>query len=453
MTKPTPVQVASIPEILRGQHVVGGAITGSGKTAAFALPILQQLAVEVYGVFAIVLTPSRELAYQINDSFVALGSPINVRTLIAIGGVHHSAQLEAIAKRPHIVIATPGRLRFLMENFPTELGSVVKHLRYLVLDEADRLTEGDIEEDTKALVGLLGPGKSTRRTLFFTATLAQRLIRPELGLLPLFGITDTKLLSVQNASSAAVEDTNGAKGGQGEAGSQGADEEGVKFHLPPTLSTSYLFVPLSVKLPYLVTALRDRDPQTSIIIFCNSCFRCETVRLTLQLLGFPVCSLNSLLTQQQRLNNLAMFKAGIAKYLVATDIAARGLDIPEVDCVIHYDFPKLCSTYVHRVGRTARAGRTGESIGFVTQHEVFLLHKLERRTGKKLLRYKSKTVNDEAVCDVLDEVSYAKVDAILTLEGRVGDRLSERKSIGAERRASMNKTIRSDGMRKRSRDE
>jgi ATP-dependent RNA helicase DDX49/DBP8 len=326
-----------------------------------------------------------------------------------------------------------------------------------VLDEADRLTEGDIEEDTKAVVGLLGPGKSSRRTLFFTATLAQRLIRPELGLLPLFGITDTKLLSIQNASSAAVEGTSqmtkGAEGKQGNSDLETADEEGVKFHLPPTLTSSYLFVPLSVKLPYLVTALRDRDPQTSIIIFCNSCFRCETVRLTLQLLGFPVCSLNSLLTQQQRLNNLAMFKAGIAKYLVATDIAARGLDIPEVDCVIQYDFPKLCSTYVHRVGRTARAGRTGESIGFVTQHEVFLLHKLERRTGKKLLRYKSKTVNDEAVCDVLDEVSYAKVDAILTLEGRVGDRLSERKSIGAERRASLNKTIRSDGLRKRRRSE
>lgn len=425
MERPTPVQEACIPNILAGKHVVGGAVTGSGKTAAFALPILQILSEEVYGVFALVITPSRELAYQILDQFVALGAPIGVRTSIVIGGVHHDKQLDAIKARPHVVVATPGRLKFLLEMFP-EVMQCLQHLRFLVLDEADRLTEGDIAADTTMCVELLGKPKPFRRTLLFTATLEQRLTSIEEGLLPTFGIHDTKDLAVCSAGVSLSSST-------------------TSFKVAPNLQEYYLFIPVMVKLPYLVALLKSRGPTQSTIVFTNSCVRTETVRLVLQLLGFPVCSLNSLLSQQHRLNNLALFKCGITKILVATDIAARGLDIPEVDLVVHYDVPKLPGTYVHRVGRTARAGREGMSIALITEHDINLAHKIERKTKSKMQLFKHKKVNDDVVVGLLDEVSTAKVQAKLQVEEQFGERAQTLKDIAAERRPEMNRLIRVGG--------
>ena len=172
---PTPIQQRCIPAILGGRHVVGGAATGSGKTAAFALPILQTLANDTYGVYALVLTPSRELAYQIIDQFITFGAPLQVRTMLAIGGVAIEAQIDALKARPHVVAATPGRLHHLLQMFGPEVKRAFAHLRYLVLDEADRLTEGDMQQDVWSLLRLLPPAMKTRQVLMFTATLHPRL--------------------------------------------------------------------------------------------------------------------------------------------------------------------------------------------------------------------------------------------------------------------------------------
>ena len=420
-------------------------MTGSGKTAAFAFPILNELAKDTYGVFALVMTPSRELAYQLIEQFVAFGAPIGVKTAIAIGGVPHAAQLDAIQQRAHIVVATPGRLKFLLESFMPEIEQCTRYLRFLVLDEADRLLEGDMRCDTLACIGHLPVSRAPqgRRTYIFSATVTSELRSVDGDLLPRLGIQDRESLFIALTSDAVV--SASVLDGGGQAAKDGTADEDTILRIPSTVEQTYLFTPPQAKLPYLVLLLKSREAALSAIIFTNSCFRCEVVRLSLQLLGFPVGSLNSLLTQQQRLDQLAMFKAGITKFLVATDVAARGLDIPIVDMVVHFDFPKLSSAYVHRTGRTGRAQRAGLCVSIVTDHDLYLVHKLERRTKSKLVEYQRAGVSDEELLKVLDEVSQAKVEAKLLAQKRYGQRTLALKSVADERRSDMNRAIRHDG--------
>ncbi|KEG14012.1 putative ATP-dependent RNA helicase [Trypanosoma grayi] len=427
---PTPIQTLCIPAILAGKCVVGGAATGSGKTAAFALPLLQILAEDLYGVFALVLTPSRELAYQIVDQFVALGAPLQIRNALVIGGVPHEQQLDALNGRPHIVVATPGRLKFMLTSFP-EARRAFSRLRFLVLDEADRLTSDDMEADVASVVALLGPARSTRRTLLFTATLERRLTRVEDdGWLPRLGITDaSKQLEVF-----ATNTIMSGGGNDDKKEGEGSDTT-TSYGVSDSLQQKYIFIPNMVKLAYLVAALRNAGPEQSTIVFTNSCMRCEVVRLVLQLLGFPVCSLNSMISQKHRLDNLATFKLGIARILVATDIASRGLDIPAVGLVLHYDLPKQAPTYLHRVGRTARAGREGLSVAFVTEYDVDLVRRLEGKVNCTLSLWKAKGVNEKGVLKLLDEVSAAKVQAKLQVEEQFGRRVVTLKEHAAAKKA------------------
>ncbi|KAG5511399.1 hypothetical protein JKF63_07362 [Porcisia hertigi] len=485
LESPTPIQTKCIPAILAGRHVVGGAATGSGKTAAFALPILQTLAADAFGVFAVVLTPSRELAYQIIDQFTAFGAPLQVRTMLAIGGVPTETQVDALKARPHIVAATPGRLRHLLETFAPEVKKAFAHLRYLVLDEADRLTEGDIVRDVRSLLRLLPPTPQ-RRVLMFTATLHPRLttleaspakdclpasgdaaperhedealgpssspnlqnngndeVTEHFSVLAELGITDASTLEVAVVQGAIQEGpsdstTNGCTGAaRGSPSSPTAPTERghpMVYHLPETLVQNYLFIPNMVKLPYLVAALRLQGKTQSTIVYVNSCLRAELVRLTLQLLGFPVCSLDSLLTQQHRLDNVASFKLGISRILVCTDIAARGLDIPAVGLVLHYDVPKHAETYVHRVGRTARAGREGTSVAFVTEYDVDLVQRIERKISSTLTLWKSPAAKESAVLPLLDEVSTAKIQAKQQVTEQFGARVQTNKAQAAQKK-------------------
>lgn len=434
LTSPTAVQRSCIPEILKGKHVIGGAVTGSGKTAAFALPILAELGTDCYGVFAIVITPSRELAYQINDQFLAFGAPLGIRTAIIIGGVSHSRQLAAVTGanggRPHILVATPGRLRFLFESFEEEMLQCVKYLRFIVLDEADRLLLEDgsgggsaaagpsrpraigsskptgaeeeqeqeeeeendavqpahsMRDDVITLIGDLLPEQTLApkglQVLCFSATVPAILTDVKQSLLPSIGIRDASTLFVSTT--------------QPDGAPSCPDGETSAYKLPASITQRYLFAPNDLKLHYLVLLLRTQPASASILVFTNSCLRCEIVRMSLQLLGFPVCSLNSLLTQPQRLDSLALFKAGLAKVLVATDVASRGLDIPSVSVVVHYDFPKIAATYVHRAGRTGRLStvssdgveKKGLSVALVTDHDLYLVHKLERRLKTRLRKF------------------------------------------------------------------
>ncbi|CAM36870.2 putative ATP-dependent RNA helicase [Leishmania braziliensis MHOM/BR/75/M2904] len=484
---PTPIQRKCIPAILADHHVVGGAATGSGKTAAFALPILQRLAADAYGVFALVLTPSRELAYQIIDQFIAFGAPLQVRTMLSIGGVPTETQVDALKARPHIVAATPGRLRHLLETFAPEVSKAFAHLRYLVLDEADRLTEGDILHDVRSLLRLLPP-RAQRRVLMFTATLHPRLttleapqaerrlpassgatrecegetptvsfspplLQPQkseddnaaehFSLLAELGITDasTLMVAVVQGAIQAGSDHAMASGSTDAAGYSTSSATALtqpgsstSFHLPETLTQNYLFLPNMVKLPYLVAALRLHGKTQSTIVYVNSCLRAELVRLTLQLLGFPVCSLDSLLTQQHRLDNVASFKLGISRILVCTDIAARGLDIPAVSLVLHYDVPKHAETYVHRVGRTARAGREGTSVALVTEYDVSLVKRIEQRIGNRLTLWKSPAAKESAILPLLDEVSSAKVQAKQQVTVQFAARVKTNKAHAARKK-------------------
>ncbi|KAG5487042.1 hypothetical protein LSCM1_07711 [Leishmania martiniquensis] len=482
---PTPIQRQCIPAILADRHVIGAAATGSGKTAAFALPILQTLATDAYGVFALVLTPSRELAYQIIDQFIALGAPLQIRTALAIGGVPTDTQIDALKGRPHIVAATPGRLRHLLETFAPEVRKAFGHLRYLVLDEADRLTEGDIARDVRSLLRLLPPTRK-RRVLMFTATLHPRLTTlvaspgkpcvpassgaameqesgalasspspplgprcsggdgdgdeaaPDFPLLSALGITDASRLNVVVVGEGTIQEgsadtvTTGVPRSPATALARPASS--APFHLPATLTQSYLFIPNMVKLPYLVAALRHQGKGQSTIVYVNSCLRAELVRLTLQLLGFPVCSLDALLTQQHRLDNVASFKLGISRILVCTDIAARGLDIPAVGLVLHYDVPKHAETYVHRVGRTARAGREGTSVALVTEYDVSLVQRIEKKIGSTLTLWKSPAAKESAILSLLDEVSSAKIQAKQQVTEQFGARVQTNKAHAAQKR-------------------
>lgn len=469
---PTPIQRKCIPAVLAGRHVVGGAATGSGKTAAFALPILQTLAADTYGVFALVLTPSRELAYQIIDQFIAFGAPLQVRTMLAIGGVHTEAQIDALKARPHVVAATPGRLVHLLTTFAPEVKKAFAHLRFLVLDEADRLTEGDMQRDVQALLRLLPPTRQ-RQVLMFTATLHVRLTttfdkappvpgqtepgadaaaEEPFAVLAELGVTDPATLEVAVVQGAIHEaGADGAPAGDSATTAAApavassslvsSSSGGHVFHLPETLAQRYLFIPNMVKLPYLVAALRAQGKTQSTIVYVNSCLRAELVRLTLQLLGFPVCSLDSLLTQQHRLDNVASFKLGISRILVCTDIAARGLDIPAVGLVLHYDVPKHAETYVHRVGRTARAGREGTSVALVTEYDVSLVQRIEKRLGCAMTLWKSPAAKESAILPLLDEVSAAKIQAKQQVTEQFSTRAQSNKAHAAFKRESRAQTL------------
>lgn len=473
MRHPTPIQSKCIPPILAGAHVLGGAATGSGKTAAFALPMLQMLSKDMYGVFGLILTPSRELAYQLTDQFLALGAPVRLRSLLLIGGVSHNEQVTALQARPHIVFATPGRLCFLFRNFEESVSASLRYLRFLVLDEADRLTEGELGKDVHWLLSTHLKPTPRRQVLLFSATLHPRLMllqeekkgkdadivdeeaeeEPcDSSWLPVLGITkDSRLVVAQvgnqstffsSASSSSLSSTPAAhlqnsKKGKNEKDSLAAkdtygrdetkedekrkrkrEEKGKKnpeeeeerseqersmnemmdYHLPKGLFNGYLFLPNMVKLPYLVATLRSLGKMQTTIVFVNSCLRTELVHLVLQLLGFPVCRLHSLLRQQQRLDSLASFKLGLARIMVATDIASRGLDIPEVQVVVHYDVPKEAATFVHRVGRTARAGREGLSVALITECDVRPIKRIEKQIGSQLTAWtkESKGKDEEA---------------------------------------------------------
>ncbi|GJJ12049.1 ribosomal RNA processing protein [Clathrus columnatus] len=340
--KPTPIQVKAIPPALEGNDIIGVAETGSGKTAAFALPILQKLWEEPKGLFACVLAPTRELAFQISKQFDALGSAIGVRTAVIVGGTDKMSQAVALSKRPHIVIATPGRLNDHLENTK---GFSLRTLKYLVLDEADRLLDMDFGPVIDKILAII---PKERNTYLFSATMS------------------TKVAKLQRASL-----NNPVK-----------VEVSTKYTTVSTLLQYYLFIPYvqkDVHLIYLANSLA----QNSIIVFTRTVHDAQRLSMVLRTLGFPAVPLHGQLSQSARLGALAKFTSGGRSILVATDVASRGLDIPHVDVVINFDIPTHSKDYIHRVGRTARAGRSGKSITLVTQYDVEWIMRIEKVVGKK----------------------------------------------------------------------
>jgi ATP-dependent RNA helicase DDX47/RRP3 len=361
---PSAIQTESIPQALQGKDVIGLAQTGSGKTGAFALPILQELLDSPQAFFALVLSPTRELAIQIAEQFEALGAGIGVKTATLVGGIDMMSQSIALGKRPHVVVGTPGRV---VDHLTNTKGFGLKQLKVLCLDEADRLLNLDFEQEIDQILKVV---PRDRRTQLFSATMT------------------SKVAKLQRACL-----RNPVK-----------VEVSAKYSTVDSLKQNYLFVPAKHKDCY-VNYLFDELSASTTMVFTRTCDQTRKLALVARNLGFGAVPIHGQMSQPKRLGALNKFKSGERSILVATDVASRGLDIPAVDVVINYDVPQNSKDYVHRVGRTARAGRSGLAVTLVTQYDVELYQKIERLIGKKLEAYPAP---EEAVLLLNERVNEAQ---------------------------------------------
>ncbi|XP_069823443.1 probable ATP-dependent RNA helicase DDX47 isoform X1 [Dendropsophus ebraccatus] len=362
--QPTKIQIEAIPVALQGRDIIGLAETGSGKTGAFALPILQTLLENPQRLYALVLTPTRELAFQISEQFEALGSSIGVKSAVIVGGIDMMSQSLALAKKPHIVIATPGRLIDHLENTK---GFNLRSIKYLVMDEADRILNMDFETEVDKILKVI---PRDRKTFLFSATMTKK---------------------VQKLQRAALRDPVKCA-------------VSSKYQTVEKLQQYYVFIPSKFKDSYLVYILNELAGN-SFMIFCSTCNNTQRVAYLLRNLGFTAIPLHGQMSQNKRLGSLNKFKAKSRSILLATDVASRGLDIPHVDVVINLDIPTHSKDYIHRVGRTARAGRSGKAITFVTQYDVELFQRIEHLIGKKLPAFPTQ---EEEVMMLNERVSEAQ---------------------------------------------
>ncbi|MCJ1307173.1 putative RNA helicase [Agyrium rufum] len=392
--RPTAIQKQCIPEILAGRDVIGGSRTGSGKTVAFAVPILQKWAEDPMAIYAVILTPTRELALQIFEQFKAISAPQALKPVLITGGTEMRTQALALSSRPHVVIATPGRLADHIATSGEDTISGLRRVRVVVLDEADRLLTagpGSMLPDVETCLGALPPSDQ-RQTCLFTATLTPEVM----ALKALPRKKDRPPISVCEVDAA------------------------LPIAVPATLHQTYLQIPLSYREAYLhILLLTPANVACkSVIVFCNYTTTANILERLLRGLDHRVTSLHSKLSQYDRTSNLARFRASAARILVATDVASRGLDIPEVDLVVNYDVPRNPDDYIHRVGRTARAGRKGEAVTLVGQRDVSLVLAIEERVGVKMEEYVEEGVNVETrvVRDALKIVGETKRRVVLGIE-------------------------------------
>ncbi|XP_048242889.1 probable ATP-dependent RNA helicase DDX47 isoform X2 [Haliotis rufescens] len=336
---PTQIQKESLPIALDGKDVIGLAETGSGKTGSFALPILQALLDTPQRMFALVLTPTRELAFQISEQFEALGASIGVKTAVVVGGIDMMTQALVLAKKPHVIIATPGRLVDHLENTK---GFNLRNLKFLVMDEADRILNMDFEQEVDKILKVI---PRERNTYLYSATMTKK-------------VQKLQRASLRNPVKVEVS---------------------TKYQTVEKLQQSYIFLPVKYKDVYLVYILNELAGN-SFIIFCSTCANTQRVALMLRNLGLTAVPLHGQMSQTKRLGALNKFKSKNRSILIATDVASRGLDIPHVDVVINLDIPTHSKDYIHRVGRTARAGRSGKAVTFVSQYDVELYKRIEHLT-------------------------------------------------------------------------
>ncbi|KAL2003366.1 hypothetical protein VTN02DRAFT_4102 [Thermoascus thermophilus] len=393
---PTPIQAESIPLALQGRDLIGLAETGSGKTAAFALPILQALMEKPQSLFGLVLAPTRELAYQISQSFEALGSTIGVRCAVIVGGMDMVPQAIALGKKPHIIVATPGRL---MDHLENTKGFSLRTLKYLVMDEADRLLDMDFGPILDKILKVL---PRERRTYLFSATMSSK-------------VESLQRASLSNPLRVSVSSN--------------------KYQTVSTLLQSYLFFPHKYKDIYLVYLLNEFAGQ-SAIVFTRTVHETQRLAFLLRALGFGAIPLHGQLSQSARLGALGKFRSRSRDILIATDVAARGLDIPSVDVVLNFDLPTDSKTYIHRVGRTARAGKSGKAISLVTQYDVEIWLRIETALGKKLKEYE---VEKDEVMVLAERVGEAQRQAITEMKD-----LQEKKGIKGKKQGKGSKRSRDD---------
>ena len=344
---PSPIQAAAIPPVLSGRDLMGCAQTGTGKTAAFALPMLDRLTASAPrkkgAVRALILTPTRELALQIGESFDAYGKYLKLRSTVIFGGVGQAPQVEALKKGVDILIACPGRLNDLIGQGFIDLSN----LEIFVLDEADRMLDMGFVHDVKKVIAKL-PGE--RQNLMFSATMPNEIEQLAAGILskPAVVKVDPGSCTVDRIQQSLYHVEKGNK----------------KF-----------------LLPWLIKNLQP--PVVNALVFSRTKHGADKIAKDLTKQGIPAAAIHGNKSQTARVTALENFKAGKTKVLVATDIAARGIDISELSHVFNYDLPEVPETYVHRIGRTARAGADGTAISFCAPEEQEYLagiEKLNRRS-------------------------------------------------------------------------
>src|SRR5688572_8289609 len=349
----TPIQEAAIPAALRGRDIIGTAQTGTGKTAAFVLPILNKLLDGPRGMpRALIVTPTRQLAEQIYQVVRALSAGTKLRSTTVYGGVTASRQIKALREGVEILVATPGRLLDLMQQRHAKL----ERVEILVLDEADRMFDMGFLPDVKRIIRAV---PVARQTMLFSATFP----------------AEVELLAAQSLK----------------------DPQRITMGLsrPAHTVTHALYpVPAHLKSALLLKLLKQTATE-SVLVFTRTKHRADKVARQIAHAGFRVTSLHSNRTQGQRQQALSGFKSGHFPIMVATDIAARGLDVENISHVINYDMPDTADAYIHRIGRTGRAQRTGDAFTLVTPEDNDMIRTLERIMGGPIKR------------EILDDFDYS----------------------------------------------
>jgi ATP-dependent RNA helicase RhlE len=356
-TRPTPIQAEAIPAALGGRDLIGAAQTGTGKTAAFLLPILQGLILSPRPgrTKALVLAPTRELAVQVDDNFRQLAKHAPIRSIAIYGGVGMEPQIKALRSGVDVVIATPGRLLDHLRRGIAKLDQ----LEVLVLDEADRMLDMGFLPDIRKIVKVL-PKK--RQTMLFSATMPEEILQ---------------------LSKELMRDPVKIK--------MGGDEKtpvGIRHAAYP--------VPQHLKTQLLLTLLRDAA-MSSVLVFTRTKHGADRLAAVLERQGFKTGRLHANRSQSQRLASLNAFRLGHLQILVATDIAARGIDVEKISHVINFDLPNSPEGYIHRVGRTARAEAVGDAFTLVSQEEERALRVIEKKLGPALPRVKLPDFNYRAL--------------------------------------------------------
>ena len=346
-TIPTPIQAEAIPYVLDCYDLLGCAQTGTGKTAAFSIPIIQNLYNErqngkVRGIKALILTPTRELAIQIGESFTAYGKYAGVKHTVIFGGVGQKPQTDALQRGVDVLIATPGRLLDLINQGFISL----KYLDYFVLDEADRMLDMGFIHDIKRILPLL-PKK--RQSLFFSATMP-----PEIERLAGTILHDPQKVEVTPASSTVEK-----------------------------IDQSVYFVEKAEKVSLLTHLLKDSSLE-SVLVFTRTKHGADKVARVLAKANIGAEAIHGNKSQTARQRALTNFKDHTTRVLIATDIAARGIDVDHLSHVINYELPNVPETYVHRIGRTGRAGRSGVAYSFCDAEEVPYLKDIQKLIGKQI---------------------------------------------------------------------
>ena len=345
--QPTEIQENSIPVVLKGKDILGCAQTGTGKTAAFAIPILQNIVRDKEknderNIKALIVAPTRELAIQIEENFAMYSKYLDIKDTVIFGGVNQSSQVRKIKAGVDVLIATPGRLLDLSNQKHVDL----KNVKYFVLDEADRMLDMGMIHDVKKIISRL---PKERQNLLFSATMPKEVMKLVNSILK-----NPVKVEVQPVSSTA------------EIISQGV------YH-----------VPKKNKKSLLIHLLKDESIK-SVIVFSRTKHGANKIAKYLEKAGVAAAAIHGNKSQNQRQLALNNFKEGNIRVLVATDIAARGIDIDELSHVINYDLPDVAETYVHRIGRTGRAGASGVAITFCDEEEKAMFRSIEKVIGKSI---------------------------------------------------------------------